>query len=129
MRFLFSTLHKNFLLGLLNKFMKLYVVRNKEGKFFKNIGYGGSGGNWQDTIDKAKFYAKFGQAKSRCTFFYKNYPSFGCPDILEFDIDASNALVHDMQSITKKSIIKSKVIEIKRDINHAESRQESDTQK
>ena len=86
--------------------MKLYVVRNKEGKFFRNIGYGGHGGNWQQTIDKAKFYTKIGQAKSRVTYFFREYPKFGCPEILEFDISVENAIVLDMEEITKKSIEK-----------------------
>ena len=30
--------------------MKLYVVRNKQGKYFRAIGYGGYGSNWVDTL-------------------------------------------------------------------------------
>jgi hypothetical protein len=65
--------------------MKLYVIRNKEGKFFRSIGFGGIGTNWVEGLDKAKFYTKLGQAKSRCTYFTGHYPQFGVPEVLEID--------------------------------------------
>ncbi len=102
--------------------MKLYAVRNKEGKFFKSIGYGhgSSGGkSWVDGLDTAKLYTKVGQAKSRVTFFFKAYPQFGCPDIVEFTIDVEKGVVLDMMKDTTKKIKNSKKSEIKRLIrNH-----------
>lgn len=100
--------------------MKLYVVRNKEGKFFKTIGYGGQGKSWVDGLDKAKFYTKIGQAKSRVTFFYKQYPQYGCPEILEFDIDVPQAKIIDGLKETEKKIKDSKIKEIKRRIKNRE---------
>lgn len=77
--------------------MKLYVVRNiKTGQYFRSIGYGGSGDNWVDTLDKAKFYPKISAAKGRVTFYYnppqskRNAPV--C-DILEFTIEPEQAVV------------------------------------
>lgn len=80
--------------------MKLYIVRNVNGKFFRNIGYGGYGPNWVGTMDKAKFYTKIGHAKGRVTYFYnvaqyskkmaKQYPA--C-EILEFTIDPEQAVI------------------------------------
>jgi len=99
--------------------MKLYVVKNKEGKFFRSIGYGGSGVNWVE-LEKAKFYAKKGQAASRVTFFFKNYPTYGCPEILEFDIDVNNAVVIDMQTLTESKIKKSIQAELKRQVAQKE---------
>lgn len=84
--------------------MNLYVVRNREGKYFHSIGYGGGGDNWVDSLDKAKFYAKIGQAKSRVTYFTKNWPDYGTPDILEFVLNVKQAKVIDMKETTKKSI-------------------------
>jgi len=81
--------------------MKIYVVRNSEGKFFRAVGFGGgSKGNWVDTLDRAKFYTKIGQAKSRITFFSKNYPEYGVPELIEFNLDISNAVVMDMSRET-----------------------------
>jgi hypothetical protein len=86
--------------------MKLYVVRNKEGKFFRPIGYGGSGQNWQEKLEKAKFYPKVGVAKARAAFWYKEYPSYGCPDVLEFELDVANAKILDVKDETEKKIKK-----------------------
>ena len=77
--------------------MKLYVVRNKEGRFFRPIGHGGTGINWQEKLEKAKFYPKMGFAKARASFWYKEYPSYGCPDVLEFDLDVEKAVVLDIR--------------------------------
>lgn len=84
--------------------MKIYAVRNKEGKYFRAIGYGRSGINWVDTIEKAKLYSKIGQAKSRVTFFAKNYSKFGTPDLLEFDLGEPTVL--DMNKYVQQAISK-----------------------
>lgn len=94
--------------------MKLYVVRNKEGKFFKNKGYGGYGSNWKDNLDQAKFYPKIGQAKSRCTFFAKAYPKFGVCEILEFDLNVGDANVINVEADVAKSIKKAEEKELER---------------
>lgn len=84
--------------------MNIYVVRNKEGKFFRPIGYGGSGKNWQEKLEKAKFYSKLGTAKTQASFWYNNYPEYDCPDILEFTLDVESARVLNF----KEEIIKNK---------------------
>lgn len=86
--------------------MNLYVVRNRDGQFFRAKGFGGGGESWVKELEKAKFYAKLGQAKSRVTFFTKEYPKYGCPDILEFTLDVSTAKVMDMAATTQKAITK-----------------------
>jgi hypothetical protein len=93
--------------------MKLYVVKNKAGKFFRAKGYNGGGESWVDSLDKAKFYTKIGQAKSRVTYFYRSDPSYGCPDILEFEIDESNAKIIDMLAETEKKNKKEKERKLK----------------
>ncbi len=100
--------------------MNLYVVRNKQGQFFRAIGYSGSGDNWVDTLDRAKFYAKIGQAKSRVTYFTKSQPKYGCPDILEFTLDVAAARVIDMTETTQKSIRRIAKTELKRQQQHNE---------
>lgn len=63
--------------------LKLYIVRNSEGKYFRSKGYGGYGETWVDDINKAKIYGKIGQARSRVSWFYNNYPEYGVAEILE----------------------------------------------
>ena len=86
--------------------MKLYCVRNKQGKYFRSVGYGGCGPSWVESLEKAKFYSKIGQAKARVTYFFTTGPQFGCPEIIEFDLNVENAKVIDMEEITKKNISK-----------------------
>lgn len=98
--------------------MKLYVVRNKQGKYFRTIGRNGYGSSWVDDLESAKFYSKLGQAKSRVTFFYKSNPSFGCPDILEFELSVFTII--NAQAETDKKIKNSKISEIKKRIKRSE---------
>ena len=94
--------------------MKLYVVRNKEGKFFRPIGYGGSGENWQEKLERAKFYPKIGTAKAQASFWFKSYPTYGCPDVLEFDLNVEKAVVLDIKDETKIKIKKADEKKLKR---------------
>ena len=80
--------------------MKLYVLRNKEGKFFRSKGYGGYGPSWRNTLEEAKFYAKIGPAKAQVTYWFKNHPKFGCPELLVFELDPANATVLNMEGQT-----------------------------
>lgn len=110
--------------------MKIYVVRNKEGKYFraKGCGYSGTGGggkSWVDDLEKAKFYTKFGQAKSRVTFFFKTWPAYGCPDIIEWELDVSKATVLDMAEITNKSIKKIAAKDLQQEIRRKEWQKEA----
>ena len=100
--------------------MKIYVVRNSEGKYFRAIGYGGYGSNWVDELSRAKFYTKIGQAKSRVTYFFGDDPSFGCPEILEFELEEGKAKVLDMKSETEKKIKKKKESLLKKEIRYKE---------
>lgn len=81
--------------------MTLYVVRNKEGKYFHAKGYGGYGDTWVDDIRKAKVYPKIGQAHSRCTWFANEYPKYGIPDIVELHVTSTCVL--DQEARVKKA--------------------------
>lgn len=72
--------------------LKLYAVRNKDGKYFRAKGFGGYGDTWVDDIRKAKIYPKIGQAKSRCTWFANEYPKYGIPDVIEFSVTSAQVL-------------------------------------
>ncbi len=95
--------------------MKLYVIQNSAGKFFKPVGYGGYGDQWQDEIEKAKFYTKLGPAKAQCTFWYNANPKLGCPCVLEFTIDPANAVKLSMLENAVKSAEKKAKEQAKRD--------------
>ena len=98
--------------------MKLYVVRNKEGKFFRSIGYGGTGANWVEGLDTAKFYTKIGQAKSRCTYFAGHYPQFGVPEVLEFDLNTITPVVISMEQHVTKSIKSKRLAEYRLQVSN-----------
>lgn len=101
--------------------MNLYVVRSKStGEFFRSVGRNSSGSSWVKDLKDAKFYTKIGQAKGRVTYFYKSDPSYGCPDILEFDLDPAQAKILDMQAETDKKIKRANVLELKREISRRE---------
>ena len=102
--------------------MKLYVVQNHQGKYFRPIGMNGTGEQWQDSLEKAKFYGKIGPAKAQCTFWYTHYPEFSCPQILEFELNPHQATIIDVSKEATKSIDKKKKKEEEREkINKAQS--------
>lgn len=59
-----------------------YIVRNKEGKFLRSKGYGGSGECWVDDLEKAKVWSRPGPAKAQVTWWLTHYPSYGLPEIV-----------------------------------------------
>ena len=98
--------------------MKIYVVQNQEGKFFRTIGYGGFGSNWVVELERAKFYMKLGQARSRITYFFKRYPQYGCPKLISWELDENKCEVIDMEAETQKAILKLKKREVQKQISH-----------
>ena len=98
-----------------NKILSLYAVRNQEGKYFKNIGYGGIGKNWVDSLDKARIYTKIGQARSRITYFAENHPSYGRPELIELVVEKV-VVVDDSETVAKNK--KKKLQSAIRNANH-----------
>jgi hypothetical protein len=67
--------------------LNFYTVRSKDGKFLRSKKHGFYGnfdtsGSWTENISEAKIYAKPGPARSQCTWWSKNYPSFGTPELV-----------------------------------------------
>ena len=101
--------------------MKLYVVVNSQGQFFKPKGFGGgSSKHWNTELEKAKFYPKIGHARAQCNFWYQHDSSFGCPKILEFSLDASAANIIDPLNDIIKARDKKMVKQQKQQIAHQE---------
>lgn len=82
----------------------VYVVQNSEGKYFRSTGYGVYGERWVSELVRARIYPRIGQAKGRVTFFTREYPEFGAPKIVRFDL--TNPQVMDVAKETKRSIQK-----------------------
>jgi hypothetical protein len=80
--------------------LELYVVRNQDGKFFRAKGYQGSGNTWVDDIKNARLYAKIQPARTAVTFFTKNYPKFGRPEILKLEV-ASFSVIDEKDRVDK----------------------------
>ena len=73
--------------------MKLYAVKNREGKYYKSRGYGGYGTHWVDSIERAKIYTKIGGARAVITYWATAYPSYGTPLLVE--LTATETAVSD----------------------------------
>jgi len=93
--------------------MTIYVIRNREGRFFHAKGYGGHGSSWVEAFESARLYTKLGAAKSRVTFFRRKWPEYGTPEILAFELDLARAQVLDMTDSTAKSIAAKQKRELK----------------
>lgn len=64
--------------------LSLFLVRNRDLKWFRAKGYGGYGQTWVEDINKARIYTSYGHAKRTVNFFAKKYPTYGVPLIIEF---------------------------------------------
>ena len=90
-----------------NTEMYLYAVRNKEGEWLRSKGYSGYGTSWVDDISKARLYFRSGYAKARISFWSKNYPDFGTPELIRLKVTELQAL-----NIEKELAVKDKKKEI-----------------
>ena len=81
--------------------IKVFAVRNREGKWFRAKGYRGYGESWVDDIAKAKIYPKSGGARRTITWFYNNYPEYGACYFVELNI-SSFTLIDETDILTKK---------------------------
>lgn len=88
-----------------------FAVRSKDGKYFRSVGFSGRS-NWVDDIKKAKIYPKISGARGRVTWFAKNYPEFGIPDIIK--LTANQAVVLNEAERVTKAIKSKEEKEIKR---------------
>jgi hypothetical protein len=66
--------------------LELFLVRNKEGKWFRAKGLDGTGKSWVDNIKNARMYVNIGPAKGIVTWFANRYPQFGVPDIVKLQV-------------------------------------------
>lgn len=91
--------------------IEFFAVRSKDGKYFRSVGFSGRS-NWVDDIKKAKIYPKTGGARGRVTWFAKNYPEYGVPDIIK--ITANQAVILNEAERVDKAIKSKEEKELKR---------------
>lgn len=85
----------------------LYAVRSRDGKWFRNVGFGHAyrgGKGWVEELQNAKLYAKIGQARSRITFFARRYPDYGVPDLVELTMGSMRVIDETarVEKVTKR---------------------------
>lgn len=91
--------------------LTFYVVRSKDGKYLRSKGYGGSGDSWVETLDKAKVWNKIGGANGQVTWWTRNYPEYGIPDVIPLTATIGEALNQDervAKALKKMALSKAK---------------------
>jgi hypothetical protein len=89
--------------------MKLYLVQNHEGKYFRAKGYGGRGLSWVDLPEHARIYTKIGPATSIITW-WSNHTNLPVAKLVVFD--AQPIEIIDMtEKMLKKKLSHQKKIE------------------
>lgn len=66
--------------------LTMYMVKNKEGKYYRFKGRDGYGETWVSDIKRGKLYNKISPARAVVTFFVSTWPQYGIPDIVELHI-------------------------------------------
>ena len=94
--------------------MEVYVLRSKDGKYFRAKGYGGAGESWIADLKRARFYADIGPAKSQATYWGKRWPEYGAPDIVTFKLIESRVIPQNER--VKDVVVKQKEDKARRDI-------------
>jgi hypothetical protein len=96
--------------------LKMYLVRNSSGSYYRRVGYGGYGECWTDDVAKASIWTKLSTARSRVTYFASHYPDFPIPELIV--VSAGEVTVMDETARVEKARAK-----IKKDKEEQEVRQ------
>lgn len=101
--------------------LNFYTVRSQDGKWLraKKHGYNSfdTSGSWTENISEAKIYGKPGPAKNQVTFWAKNYPTFGIPDLVL--ISSGECKFLDQEDRVKKAIITKAKATLARELTRA----------
>ena len=106
--------------------LEFYVVRSKDGKYLRSKGYGGYGQSWVEELKKAKVYTKKGPACAQVTWWYTNYPDYGCPELIPITGTLGEPLPQEkrvLEVIWKKEMAKTERVldNALRDVRRAET--------
>ena len=83
--------------------LKFFAIRSRDGQWFRRKGYGGSGESWVDEITKARIFNKIGPARAQVSWWFNNYPSFGCPEIVVFSTQISEVIQEEKRILDKRN--------------------------
>lgn len=98
--------------------LNFYAVRSRDGKWLRAKGYGGSGESWVDDIHKAKIYGNPAPAKAQITFWARNYPQFGVPDLVRISTGRCEYL--DQESRVQETVAKLELEKARREVRNLE---------
>lgn len=93
--------------------LNFYAVRNRDGQWLRRKGYGGYGECWVDDLKSARIYNGPGGARGQVSWWYQNYPSYGCPELVIFTATITE-VVNEADNIDKKKAKKEKAAGIQR---------------
>ena len=74
--------------------LTIYAVRSKDGKYLRSTGLKG-GEHWVEDITQARLWSNIGPAKSQITFWAKNYPQYGTPQLIPLLVTPQEPVVMD----------------------------------
>jgi hypothetical protein len=62
--------------------LKMYLVRNSDGQYYRRVGYGGYGSCWTPDVANASVWTKLPPARSRITWMAVHHPQYPVPDLI-----------------------------------------------
>ena len=107
--------------------LTMYAVRNGQGGYFRNKGYGGYGETWMKGLDKARIYPRPGPARAIVTFFATSYPEFGVPELVELRV--TEVIAVDETDRVRKSLDRKAKADAAYEERRARREQEAATRK
>ena len=78
----------------------VYLVRSQDGKWFRAKGLYGTGDSWVEDVKMARVYTKIGSARSCVTWWSREFPSYGVPDIVELH-STSGVILNEKERVNK----------------------------
>lgn len=81
--------------------LEFFVVRSSSGQFFRSKGQNYSRSSWVDDIKDAKVYTKIGPAKAQATWWTRNFPDFGVPDVVVLEARIAGTAKHKVSDKLK----------------------------
>lgn len=84
--------------------MELYLIKSKDGKYYRSKGYGGYGNNWVDKPEQAKIFTRLGTARQIVSWWANAYPEFGAPQLVKLIVTKEEAIPVDLNEIKRNKL-------------------------
>jgi hypothetical protein len=62
--------------------MELYLIKSKDGLYYRSKGRSGSGESWVQKPERAKIFTTKGPARGVISWWVNNYPQYGAPSLV-----------------------------------------------